>query len=74
MQYNSKLKGQNVYLQNDLTVKEREIQRKIREEAERERKKCKKGRAAYQKLVADNNIWLWNKEKEELQQKTGPKN
>lgn len=74
MRNKNRLKGKNIYIDNDQTAKEREIQRKIREAAEKERKNGKKIRVAYQKLIVNDNIWIWNKEKEELEKRTDTKN
>lgn len=51
------LKGTNIFIDDDLTKKEREIQKKIRERAEEERKKGNRTRIGYQKLEI-NGVWL----------------
>lgn len=59
------LKGTNIFIDDDLTKKEREIQKKIRERAEEERKKGNKVKIGYQKLEV-NGAWLkWQEDQED---------
>ena len=62
MKVKSKLKGVgngNIYINSDLTKKERRIQRKIKEIADREKKENSLVKIGYQKIV--NGIkWVWN--------------
>lgn len=72
----------NVFINNDLTVKEREIQSKIRKIAEEERKAGKAAKTGYQKLITNGQLWKWDERKDklvmcnnkELLQKNAPKN
>lgn len=55
-----------MFIDDDLTKKEREIQKKIRETADKERKKGNKTRMGYQKLEV-NGVWMkWQKNEDEF--------
>lgn len=64
------LKGQgsNIFIDDDLTKKEREIQKNLRERAFRERNKGKKAWVGYQKLVVEDRVWRWCKNKGDLEE------
>lgn len=62
-----KLENEKIYINNDLTIKERDIQKKIRKRAEEERKKGRKVKIGYQKLVIDGKQWRWNKRSDKLE-------
>jgi len=73
MQNKSKLKGmkgQVVYINDDLTKQEREIQEKVRNMAKEERQRGKTVKEGFQKLVIDNETWMWDKEKANLEKVT----
>lgn len=60
------LKGTNMFIDDDLTKKEREIQKIIRERADEERKKGNKTRIGYQMLEV-NRVWMkWQENEEEF--------
>lgn len=50
-----------------LTLKEREIQRRIREEVQREKKNRKKVRTSYKRLQIDGTWWRWNEDEDKLE-------
>lgn len=61
------LKGSNIFVDDDLTPKEQEIQRNIRDIAKREEQKGQKVRVGYKKLEI-NGQWLkWNERKNVLE-------
>lgn len=56
-----------VFIDDDLTKREREVQMRIKERAKEERLKGKKVLMRYQKLCIDGIWWMWNTEKAELE-------
>ncbi|KAK4880425.1 hypothetical protein RN001_008571 [Aquatica leii] len=62
----NKLKGKSVYIENDLTKAELEIQSILRQHANEELKKGRKAKIAYQKLYIDNELYIWNKKQKQL--------
>lgn len=69
MENKSKLRNMKdkIYINNDLTVVERNIQRNIRQRAEDEKKNGKRVTIGYQKLVIDGKQWKWNEESGRLE-------
>lgn len=67
-----------VYINDDLTYKERKIQEEIREKAKEKRARGAKTKVGYQYLVVDNVKWKWNYQTNQLEQErtsnTTPKN
>lgn len=59
--------GDKVYIDNDFTPKEREIENQIRMVAKEERTKGKKVISGYQKLFIDGIEFRWNMDKEKLE-------
>lgn len=68
MQNKSKLKNltKRVYINNDLTKEERIIESKIRIKAKEEKAKGNSTKIRHQKLIVNNVIWKWSKDKGEL--------
>lgn len=66
MEEKKKLRGKNIFIDADLTRKEREVQRKIRERAREERVRGRKTRVGYQKLWIDGKEFRWDDQREEL--------
>ena len=62
-----KLTGKTIYIDNDYTVKEQQIQRIIRKRAAEERQKGSQVRVGYQKIVVDGKEWKWNEEKSDFE-------
>lgn len=60
------LKGKKIYIDNDLTVKEMIIQKKIREVANEEVKMGSKVRIGYQKVIINNKLYEWNAKADKL--------
>ncbi|KAF5301342.1 hypothetical protein FQA39_LY10740 [Lamprigera yunnana] len=61
-------KDDKVYINNDMTRQERDIEKQIRKRAEEKRKQGKKVNGGYQKLYIDKQVWKWNKEKSDLEE------
>ncbi|KAF2890645.1 hypothetical protein ILUMI_15528 [Ignelater luminosus] len=69
MQSKSKLKdiqGAKIYINDDVTRREREGQTSIRKFAYEERSKGKDLKIAMKKVVVNSTEWKWNKEEERL--------
>ena len=72
MKNKNKLKGQDKYIDNDLTAKERGIQRHLRNIAKDMRIKGKnKVKVAYKKIIQGDKILMWNEISEELEELVG---
>lgn len=70
MKSKSKLKGMKdheIYINNDLSKTEREIQGKLRNIANAEKSKGKKVKIGFQKVVIENEVWSWDKDKQKLE-------
>jgi hypothetical protein len=50
-----------MYIDDDLTENERNIQKRLREHAKEERQKGKIVKVKYQKLIIDNVTWKWDR-------------
>lgn len=77
MQNKSKLRNirtERIYINDDMTKTERDIQGTIRKIAKQEKIKGKKVIIGYQKLVIDEQEWKWNKDRNEMQLITKDKN
>lgn len=61
-----------VYIDNDLTKKEREIQRKINFEAKERRKEGLQVKVGYKKIIIGKEEWRWNDENGSLEKKDFP--
>lgn len=62
-----KLTGKTIYIDNDYTLKEQQIQKNIRGRAVEERQKGSQVRVGYQKMVVDGIEWKWNEEKSDFE-------
>lgn len=62
MKNKSKLKGQNTYINDDLTKTERNIQKKIAARAKEEREKGNSTKIGYKKVKINESWWYWEKE------------
>ncbi|CAG5096827.1 Protein of unknown function [Cotesia congregata] len=60
MMAKSKLKGEKVRIEDDLTREERRIQRLIMEEARKERENGKRVKVGYMKMWVNDELRLWN--------------
>ena len=57
-----------VYIDNDLTQKEREIQGKLKKLAGEKRREGKKTSVGYKKIRIDKKWYIWNERKETLKE------
>lgn len=64
------LKDQRVYINNDQTTREREIQKCIREVAAQEEQKGNQVKIGYQKLKIGDDEWKWSNENDRLEKQT----
>lgn len=60
-------KDVEVYINDDMTKVEREIQGKIRKVAQQERERGKRVKIGYQKIIIDGQQYRWNREEEKLE-------
>ena len=60
LQNKNKLKGKEIYIENDLTKQEREIQAAIRQKAKEERNKGNEVKIGYLKLRINGKWEHWN--------------
>lgn len=66
-----------IYIDNDMTFSERDVQRAIRGRAEEEKKLGKTVKVGFKKLIVDGKTWKWNegrglvKEKEDFRKRPG---
>lgn len=77
MKNKSKLRNlttDKVYINNDLTKKEKEKQKYINERAKQEISAGKTVKIGFNKIIINGTEWRWNKDKEKLEEKTIPKN
>lgn len=64
MQNKSHLKhgqGGKIFINDDLTKEERDIQRKIRQTFNEEKAKGKNVKMGFLKVIVEGEIWKWNK-------------
>jgi hypothetical protein len=61
------LRIMKVYIDNDLTKREQEVQKKIREIAKNERSKGTEVRVGYNKLWINREKWVWNRSLDRLE-------
>lgn len=64
MEKRNKLKGSKVYIDNDMTVKERKIQKELRDVGRHERQKGSVVKVMYQKININNEIYKWEQLKD----------
>lgn len=62
-----KMENDRIYINNDLTKKERDIQKSIRKRAEEEKKEGRNVKIGYQKLEIDGKQWRWNNNSDKLE-------
>lgn len=59
--------NKKIYINSDLTVQEREIQKKLGGIADEKRKEGKGVKVGYQRLTIDGKKWMWNVHSQELE-------
>lgn len=60
--------GQGIWIEDDLTKEEREIQRRMRERAREEREKGNKVKVGYMKLYIGDHVFRWNEKRKKLEE------
>lgn len=63
-----KLRMPQIYIDNDLTNKEREIQRIVIDKAKDARNTGKSAKVRYKKLTIEGMLWTWNNKKDILEE------
>lgn len=66
----AKLRGKDVFIDSDLTLKERKIQKQLREMAKIEKGKGAKVKVRYQKLIVDGKLMVWDEKTNILKEKS----
>lgn len=61
------IKEERIYINEDLTTKEKEKQKHIREYARKERLEGKIVKTGYNKVTVNGTVWYWNKDTESLE-------
>lgn len=61
------LKDERIYINHDLTVKERDMQREIRSRAQAERKAGKSVKVGFSKITIEGEVWRWSKDTNKLE-------
>lgn len=67
MKEKSKLYGRNFH--HDMTKEEREVQRRLKERARKEREGGKKVKVGYRKMYIESELYVWNEEGEEIRKR-----
>ena len=62
------LKEQRIYINNDMSKVEREIQAVIRKKAKEQKEKGMQVKIGFQKMVVNGVLWRWSKEGNTLEQ------
>jgi len=57
-----KLGNRKIYIDNDLTQEEREMQRKLREVARGEKANGRRIRVRYRRIEIEGQMYIWNEE------------
>lgn len=68
------MRGDRIFINNDLSRKEREIDKQIRKRAEAEKNQGKTVKIGYQKLTIEGKEWKWDAEKNRLEENKGKEN
>lgn len=66
MKNKAKLKGTNIYIDTDLTFKDRDIQSQIKVRKDAEKAAGKRVRMMYKKLIIDGVMYKWDEDREQL--------
>ncbi|XP_050514182.1 uncharacterized protein LOC126889696 [Diabrotica virgifera virgifera] len=71
------IKGRKLFIDDDYTIQERDIQKQLREYANEQRQKGNVVKFKYQKIIINDEIWKWNMETgtiEKESNRANPKN
>lgn len=69
MENKRKLGMERVFIDNDLAWKERRVKVKILEKAREIKRKGKKVKIGYNKVISDREVWFWNERENKWFQK-----
>lgn len=69
MELKNKLKGRHIYIDNDYTPEQRKIHTSIKIKAKEERSKGTEIKIFYNRLIAGDKCYVWNKQKACLEEK-----
>ncbi|XP_044755086.1 uncharacterized protein KIAA2012-like [Coccinella septempunctata] len=69
MKAKQRLKGKDIYIDNDLTLKERQVQKQILEISRVEKSKEKKVRVGYRKIFIDGKLFVWDDDEQGVKEK-----
>lgn len=58
-----------IFIDYDMTKEEREVQRRLKERARKEREGGKKVKVGYRKMYIESELYVWNKEGEEIRKR-----
>lgn len=68
MENKAKLRGQKIYIDNDLTIEEQKVQRELRSIAKEERNNGCKTKIGYRKITINNTVFIWNDNKQGIEE------
>ncbi|KAK0167960.1 hypothetical protein PV327_001808 [Microctonus hyperodae] len=60
MRRKGRMKGSDIWIEDDLTMRENEVQKWLRSEANMEERKGNQARTAYMKIEREGEWWRWN--------------
>jgi len=66
MRRKKKLGSREIHIDNDLTQKEREVQRKLREVARGERANGRRTRVGYRRIEIEGQLYIWNEKENRI--------
>src|SRR5580765_2951986 len=69
MKEKKKLGSRRVYIDHDLTMEEREVQRKLRERAREEKMEGRRVKVGYRKIEIQGKRYVWSAERSEIIEK-----
>lgn len=58
-----------IFIDHDMTKEEREVQRRLKERARKEREGRKKVKVGYRKMYIESELYVWNEEGEEIRKR-----
>jgi len=61
--------GSRIYIDDDLTQKKREVQRKLREVAKDEKANGRRTRIRYRRIEIEGQMYIWNEEENRIVKK-----
>lgn len=58
-----------IFIDHDMTKEERELQRRLKERARKEREGGKKVKVGYRKMYIASELYVWNEEGQEIRKR-----